>query len=203
MSPLEVDWILAQVQDSQYSLMMRAKSADYSRIVDPSSAIIRLARESTALHQFDHASKSSPLVLEPETCGEVYSFNDLLGLWETWESTSRLKRHNPLNLSGAKRLSGTTCTIHMAEHLESLTKQNIAFAVSINENLIWSDGSACVECSLSQAKVARLSYPDLDHPPHDYYIINVRKYFLNHLYFFLKKKKKKHTYIYVYSIPTI
>lgn len=174
-SPLEVDWILAQIQDSEYSLMMRVKSADYSRIVDPTSAIIRVAREFTALHQCAHASDTMPLVLEPDTCGEIYSFNDLLGLWETWENTSRFKGHNPLNLSGAKHLPGTIGTIHMTEQLESLVKQNIAFAVSVNENLIWSDGSACHKCLLSRAKAARPPHPDLDRPPHDHYIINVRK----------------------------
>ena len=174
-SPLEVDWILAQVQDSEYSLMMRVKSADHSRIVDPTSAMIRLAREFTALHQCAHSSDTRPLVLDPDKCGEIYSFNDLLGLWETWENTSRFKGHNPLNLSGAKTLPGTIGTIHMTEQLESLIKQNIAFAVSVNENLIWSDGSACHECLLSRAKAARPPHPDLDRPPHDHYIINVRK----------------------------
>ena len=114
-------------------------------------------------------------MLEPDKCGEIYSFNDLLGLWETWENTSRLKGHNPLNLSGAKNLPGTTGTIHMTEQLESLIKQNIAFAVSVNENLIWSDDSACHECLLSRAKAARPPHLDLDRPPHDHYIINVRK----------------------------
>ena len=105
----------------------------------------------------------------------MYSFSDLLGLWETWENTNRFIPHNPINLGDPRHLPGTVGTVHVAERLGSLTKQNIAFALSVNENLIWSDDSACLECLLGQAKKATPPHPLLDRPQHDYYIIKVEK----------------------------
>lgn len=174
-SPTEIAWIMSQVSDSGYDLMMRVESIGWSRIIDPSSAIIRIAREITTLDHCPYSPGVGSLVLEAEKGGMMYSFRDLLGLWESWENTNRFNRHYPLDLGDPRHLPGTVGTVHITERLGGLTKQNIAFALSVNDNLIWSDASACLECLLGQAKKARPPHPLLDRPPHDYYIINVEK----------------------------
>lgn len=150
----ETDWILSQIDESQYRLMMRIRSTHHSRIIDPSDAMIRLARAITS-HKCRHEPAVGSLTVGPEQGAVLYSFRDLLGHWEKWDHSFRFVGHNPNRLladaSEAESQSDVADTIHATKVLDSYMKQNLAFALSVNENVILNDGSACVSCLLREA----------------------------------------------------
>lgn len=176
----ETDWILIQADESQYRIMMRVRSSNHSRIVDPSDAMIRLVRHITR-HKCEHMPFIRSPIVDGEQAGILYPFSDLLGNWEKWDHSFRFIGHNPNRLLGdsdspeAELLPNNRDTIYVTKVLESYVKQNLAYALSVNENVILNNGSACFPCLLQEASKAQSPHPDLERPPGDRYIINVRK----------------------------
>ena len=177
-STMEIDWILLQVGESQHRIMMRIRSVRHSRIVDPSDAMVRLVRNITHC-KCDQNIDSQFFTLGPEQAGALHTFSHVLGNWEKRSHSFRFVGHNPARLLTGSEGFVTesqpepSSTIHMTGNLESYLERNIACALSVNENVILNNGSACHSCLLEHAAKAPHPHPDLKRPPGHHYIINV------------------------------
>lgn len=84
-----------QVSDNSYSLLVRVRSTGYSRLIDPSDSLLRLAR-GFKQESCKHGNRDKMQTFVSSQKGITYSFHDVLGRWKKWDHSLRFTGHNPI-----------------------------------------------------------------------------------------------------------
>ena len=166
-SPVESDVILCQMDDKFYRLLLRVKTRNHRRIVDPSdalSAVIRVLPFARCPHV------SQPPKMHQYTV-KIYTIDEILG---RWPDTVQSQVPTSTAPGYASQNSGT---IHMSEVLDTYMKKNIALALSVCSVAIPNYPKlSCPACTLAWSKRAqRLPLRDGEGGnSKDRYIINLK-----------------------------
>ena len=159
------DFILVSAGEKRYKLLMRVTSEAHSRMVDPSRAVIKMARGIHAL-QCNHGGSKIGSVPEGQAV-ELYRFDELLGRWGALEGKERDPEEEEDGPSlGIALPSQATSPAHQQEPdknrklpkplrvthvLDSLFKFNTALALSEDSPVFVDSGHTCLNCALEKA----------------------------------------------------
>lgn len=157
------DMFLVSAAESTYRFLFRVRSDSHSRVVDPSDAIIRIAR-SIPCYSCKHKGNPNARQGDLQQNTYLYSFDDVLGRWSNIEGFYGLNKVGPpmLTLNVDEHMSdetdpeGVDEAIHLSHVLDSHLKVNIALALSVNDAAILNDGSSCLSCVQEQVKAVPL-----------------------------------------------
>ena len=132
------DVVLISVHENFYRLLLRIKTPNHWRVIDPSDAMNSIIR-TIPVHKCLHESKGPEVVVIPTKC---YTFEELLGRWpDTVQSMS------------TGRDSGGSSHMHITHILDTHFKQNVALALSICTTAIQNyPSSSCFSCTLKHAR---------------------------------------------------
>lgn len=166
-SIVESDVILCQMDDKFYRLLLRIKTKNHWRIVDPSdalSAVIRMLPSTTCQHW------ANPPEMPPLTT-KIYTMDEVVGRWpdviQSDVSTTTASGNNAPNGG----------TFHLTHVLDTHLKKNIALALSVCPIAVLNDTKfACLTCTVSYARKAerKALREGEGGNPADRYIINLR-----------------------------
>jgi hypothetical protein len=166
-SYVESDVILYQMDDKFYRLLLRIKTQNHRRIVDPSdalSAVIRMLPSITCQHQAQPPEMSA-------LTAKIYTMDEVVGRWpdmiQSYVSTS----------TANDNMSPNGATVHLSHILDTHLKKNIALALSVCPVAVTNEPKfACPTCTLSHARKAEREplREGESGNPEDRYIINLR-----------------------------
>jgi hypothetical protein len=141
-SYMESDVILCQMDERFYRLLLRIKTQNHWRIVDPSdalSAVIRMLPSITCRHGTEPPSMSA-------LTAKIYTMDEVVGRWPDviQSNVSTSTANDGINPSGA--------IVHLSHILDTHSKKNIALALSVCPVTVTNVPKfTCSTCSLSHA----------------------------------------------------
>ena len=158
-SSVNCDLLLVPAAENAYRFLFRVRSENHSRVVDPSDAIIRLAR-TVPSYDCKHKKPGDLRRSKLQQATFIYSFDEALGRWANIEGFYGLNKVGPpmlnVNVDRAMGEEYTKDVIHLSHVLDSFLKVNILLALGVNDALLLNDGSSCLSCVQAQAKSVTL-----------------------------------------------
>jgi len=159
------DFVLVSVSEKRYKLLMRVTSGAHSRMVDPSRAVIRLARGIQPL-QCSHGFRKIGSVPKGQNV-ELYRFDELLGRWEGLGGKERdpeeegqeqengpspdTQPHASIPTAVPDKNKKPPSALRVTHIFDSSFKFNTALAVSGDNPVFVGSGHSCLDCALNQA----------------------------------------------------
>ena len=165
-SPADYDVMLVSASETTYRLLTRVQSATHSRIVDPSAAMIKLAK-GVSIAECLHRENERLLPFKLGVPAKIYSFDEVLGRWpgsyfdrayqsEYWTDLSMDERQRGLDRRGS---------VHLTAVFDTFLKQNVALALSIDDVAILNPQTSCLSCGLQQMEAEHTEQPDTINGP--------------------------------------
>ncbi|ERF72447.1 hypothetical protein EPUS_07904 [Endocarpon pusillum Z07020] len=137
------DMILISVYENYYRLLLRVKTANHWRVIDPSDAFNGVIR-GMSVSQCVHDGKNPNTTLDR---AKVYSFEELLG---RWPDTVQSIACEPTSHGGGQEPKGM---LHITQNLDTHFKNNVAIALSICTTAVKNYPCfSCLPCALKQAR---------------------------------------------------
>lgn len=138
-SKVESDHFLVNIDRQNYRLLTRIRTNHYSRLIDPFDTIQGIARSPPSyVCSHNHLCRTP---CKSEDCIAIFSFDDLLGQWGCSTSAMHFIRSTAEGVDGS--------TYHLSQLLDSPLKINVAYALSMGNNMIIGREGACAGCSLA------------------------------------------------------
>ncbi|KAI8666874.1 hypothetical protein NCS57_00914400 [Fusarium keratoplasticum] len=149
------DFILVSVEQNRYKLLMRVTSEAHSRMVDPSRAIIKIAR---GIHDLKCKHNPARCGFVPEGQGvELSRFNELLGSWGGQEQKEKDPEEDGSSSGEALPNQATSVAdqitfddkskhskpLRVTHILDTTFKYNTALALSADNPTFVSSGNIC------------------------------------------------------------
>ena len=153
-SSVTCDLSLVATAENSYRFVFRVRSSSHCRVVDPSDAMIRLARtvpSASCIHTKSVYTRLSNFLQHTF----VYSFDEALGRWANIEgfdpsgNTFGTSMVSP-NVHRARSGGCSEDVIHVSYVLDSFLKLNILLALTVNDALLLYAGTSCLRCAQAQ-----------------------------------------------------
>ena len=146
------DFILVSAGEKRYKLLMRVTSEAHSRMVDPSRAVIKMARGIQTLRCNHDVSKVGSV---PEgRAVELYRFDELLGRWGALEGKERDPEEeedgSPAHQQEPDKNQKPPNPLRVTQILDSSFKFNTALALSADNPVFVGNGYICLNCALKK-----------------------------------------------------
>lgn len=139
------DVILISVDEDFYRLLLRVKSPNHWRVIDPSDAMSGVIR-AFPFRNCPHGL-GGPECL-PDTA-KLYTFEEVLGRWP--DTSQVMPTGRSKNLTG--NASGRDPVFHITNSLNTPLKQNVTLALSVCTTATQNQPySSCLSCTLQEAR---------------------------------------------------
>jgi hypothetical protein len=145
------DVMLASADQHNYKLLQRVSSKSFSRLIDPSRAMLKIAQSPLPL-SCPHP-ETTTMSLPQSTSYQVamYSFDEILGFWSSGQM--RAVPQDPTTNDGSrshhlKERDINRRILAISHGLNSYTKYNIALALSTENVVAINHANACTACCI-------------------------------------------------------
>ncbi|KAK3295777.1 uncharacterized protein B0H64DRAFT_396296 [Chaetomium fimeti] len=146
-SAVESDVILWQADDRFYRLMLRVKTKNHWRAVDPSAALIASIKMPHTSARCHHGAE--PPEMAPSTA-RIYTLDEVVG---RWPDTIQTPRASTAAAARRNKQPDEVGTYYLTNVLDTHMKKNIALAVSVETRAVLNFPElACLPCTLRHAR---------------------------------------------------
>jgi hypothetical protein len=149
-SAVESDVILWQVDDRFYRLMLRVKTKNHWRAVDPSAALTAVIQMPPTSARCQH--EAQPPEMAPSTA-RIYTIDEVVGRWPDIVQTPGA---STATAAGENNQPDEVGTYYLTNVLDTHMKKNVALAVSVDTTTVLNFPElACLPCTLRHARDAK------------------------------------------------
>lgn len=172
-SSIETDVILCQIDNEYYRILLRIKTTNHWRIIDPSDTLngmIRMLPFTTCQHTQRQLTAPSEVV-------KLYTMDEILGRWPDVVRK---------NVSTNRDATPNNGTIRVTQKLDTHLKKNVALALSICPVAVLNyPQDVCVTCTLVHARKAQRQTlrQGESGDSADRYVINLKTHLKEHEYY--------------------
>jgi hypothetical protein len=146
-SAVESDVILWQADDRFYRLLLRVKTKNHWRAVDPSAALTAAIKTPHTSARCQHGAQ--PPEMAPSTA-RIYTMDEVVGRWPDIIQTPRA---STATAAGRNNQPDEVGTYHLTNILDTHMKKNVALAVSVDTMAVLNFPElACLPCTLRHAR---------------------------------------------------